>query len=57
MRPSWNEYFMELTTIIAKRSTCLSRQIGAIAVIDKKIVTTGYNGAPAGLESCMEKGF
>lgn len=45
-RPDWDQYFMEITSVVAKRSTCLRRQVGAILVKDKHILTTGYNGAP-----------
>ena len=55
-RPSWEEYFMDITQLVAKRSTCLRRQVGAILVKDKKILATGYNGAPARLEHCLEIG-
>jgi dCMP deaminase len=55
-RPSWDEYFMELARVIARRSTCLRRQIGALLVRDKRILATGYNGAPAGLPHCDEVG-
>jgi dCMP deaminase len=56
-RPSWDEYFMELAFVVSKRSTCLSRHVGSIVVKDKRIMTTGYNGAPSGIESCLERGF
>jgi dCMP deaminase len=56
VRLSWNEYFMEITKLVAKRSTCLRRQVGAILVKDKKILATGYNGAPTGLQHCIEVG-
>ena len=46
MRPSWDEYFMEIVDLIKTRSTCLRRQVGAIIVKDKRILATGYNGAP-----------
>ncbi len=55
-RPSWEEYFMDITQLVAKRSTCLRRQVGSILVKDKKILATGYNGAPARLEHCLEVG-
>jgi dCMP deaminase len=55
-RPSWQEYFMAITHLVAKRSTCLRRQVGAILVKDKRILATGYNGAPAGLKHCEEVG-
>ncbi len=56
MRPSWDEYFMEVATVVARRATCLRRQIGAILVKDKHILATGYNGAPAGLTHCLDTG-
>jgi len=55
-RPSWSEYFMTITKMVAKRSTCLRRHVGAILVKDKRILATGYNGAPAGLRHCEEVG-
>ncbi|OGP53654.1 MAG: cytidine deaminase [Deltaproteobacteria bacterium RBG_13_52_11] len=55
-RPSWDEYFMEITRLVVGRSTCLRRQVGAILVKDKKILATGYNGAPSGLPHCLEVG-
>ena len=51
-RPDWDQYFMEITSVVAKRSTCLRRQVGAILVKDKHILTTGYNGAPKRLAHC-----
>lgn len=56
MRPSWDEYFMEITRVVASRSTCLRRQVGAIIVKDKHILASGYNGAPSGLAHCLEIG-
>jgi len=55
-RPSWDEYFMDITHLVAKRSTCLRRQVGAVLVKDKKILATGYNGAPSRLEHCLDIG-
>jgi dCMP deaminase len=55
-RPSWDEYFMEITHLVARRSTCLRRQVGAVLVKDKNILTTGYNGAPSGVAHCLEVG-
>lgn len=55
-RPSWDEYFMEVAEVVAKRSTCKRRRIGAILVKDKRILATGYNGAPSGLRHCEEYG-
>lgn len=55
-RPSWPEYFMAITKMVARRSTCLRRKVGAILVKDKRILATGYNGAPSGLKHCEEVG-
>lgn len=55
-RPSWDEYFMDIAKAVATRSTCLRRQVGAILVRDKRILATGYNGAPSGLQHCSEAG-
>lgn len=52
MRPSWDEYFMDLVETIKMRSTCIRRQVGAIIVKDNRILTTGYNGAPSGCTHC-----
>lgn len=56
MRPSWDDYFMDITQRVATRSTCLRRSVGAIIVRDKRILSTGYNGAPRGLAHCQEVG-
>ena len=56
MRPSWDEYFMEIADVVKKRSTCIRRQVGAILVKDKQILTTGYNGSPKNLEHCDKTG-
>ena len=55
-RPSWDEYFMEMAVLTAKRSTCLRRNVGAVIVKDKHVVASGYNGAPTGLAHCDEMG-
>jgi len=55
-RPSYDEYFMEMAHVVKKRSTCLRRQVGAILVKHKHILSTGYNGAPKGLAHCSEVG-
>jgi len=55
-RLSWEAYFMEIAKLVARRSTCLRRQVGAVLVKDKKILATGYNGAPTGLEHCTDVG-
>jgi len=56
MRPSWDEYFIKMAELVAERSTCLRRQVGAVAVRDNHILSTGYNGAPAGIEHCEKLG-
>ena len=55
-RPSWDEYFMKIAHLVAERSTCLRRVVGAIIVKDKRIISTGYNGSPRGLDHCLEIG-
>lgn len=55
-RPSWDEYFLEMAKLVSKRSTCLRRHVGAVIVKDKRILATGYNGAPSGLEHCLDIG-
>lgn len=55
-RPSWDRYFMDITALVARRSTCLRRSVGASIVKDKRILSTGYNGAPSGLKHCIEVG-
>ena len=55
-RPSWDEYFMEITKLVSTRSTCLRRKVGAVFVKDKRILSTGYNGAPRGLSHCLDVG-
>lgn len=56
MRPSFDEYFMEIAKLVSKRSTCLRRKVGAVIVREKRILSTGYNGAPAGLPHCEDVG-
>ena len=55
-RPSWDDYFQTITRDVAERSTCLRRHVGAIIVKDKRILATGYNGSPTGLEHCLTRG-
>ena len=55
-RPSWPEYFMDIARLVARRSTCLRRQVGAVVVKDKHILATGYNGTPSGISHCSETG-
>lgn len=56
MRPSWDAYFMEITHVVATRSTCLRRKVGALIIKERRILATGYNGAPTGLAHCQEVG-
>ncbi len=55
-RPSWDEYFMGIAKLVATRSTCLRRQVGAVAVQQKQVLATGYNGAPSGITHCEQVG-
>lgn len=55
-RPSWNSYFLEITRLVAMRSTCIRRKVGAIIVKDRRILTTGYNGAPSRTQHCLATG-
>ncbi len=56
MRPSWDDYFMNIVELVKTRSTCLRRQVGALIVKDKRILASGYNGAPVGCRHCEETG-
>lgn len=51
-----DEYFMKIAYVVAERSTCLRRKVGAVVVKDRHILSTGYNGAPAGVKDCLEIG-
>jgi len=53
-RPSWDNYFMRLAKLVASRSTCLRHNVGAVLVREKRILATGYNGAPPGMAHCLE---
>jgi len=55
-RPSWAEYFMSIAQLVATRSTCVRRSVGAVLVKDKRILATGFNGAPTGIRHCEETG-
>jgi len=55
-RPDTDEYFLKIASVVAERSTCRRHHIGAVSVRDKHILTTGYNGAPSGLQDCLELG-
>lgn len=55
-RPSWNDYFMGIADLVAGRATCIRRKVGAVLVKNRRILCSGYNGAPAGLPHCGETG-
>jgi dCMP deaminase len=55
-RPNWDEYFMDIAALVSKRSTCLRRGVGAVLVRDRRILSTGYNGAPSGMRHCLDIG-
>lgn len=55
-RPTWDEYFIGIAELISKRSTCLRRSVGAVLVKDKRMLATGYNGAPSSIEHCSITG-
>lgn len=56
MRPDWDQYFMEMAEIAKTRSTCCRRKVGAVIVKNKRILATGYNGAPSGTAHCLDIG-
>ncbi len=55
-RPTWDEYFMKMASLVAERSTCLRHHVGAVIVKKKRALTTGYNGAAKGMKDCLELG-
>lgn len=55
-RPNWDEYFLSIAHLVSKRSTCLRRKVGAVLIKDKRILATGYNGAPSNIEHCEKVG-
>lgn len=55
-RISWDDYFLKIAMLVAERSTCLRHHVGAIVVKNKRILSTGYNGAPGGVTDCLDKG-
>lgn len=55
-RPDWDTYFIKIAELVSERSTCLRRKVGAVLVKDKRILATGYNGAPTGLSHCKDIG-
>ena len=56
MRPDWDSYFMKIASAVSERSTCDRASVGCVLVLDKRILTTGFNGSPAGQEHCDEIG-
>jgi dCMP deaminase len=56
IRPNWDEYFMKIAALVSERSTCLRHHVGAIIVKNRRVLTTGYNGAAAGTKDCLELG-
>jgi dCMP deaminase len=55
-RPSWDEYFMSIARVVSTRSNCVKRKVGSIITSDRRIISTGYNGTPRGLQNCNEGG-
>lgn len=55
-RPSWDEYFMDIAEVVSRRSNCMKRKVAAVIVKDKRIISTGYNGTPRGVQNCNEGG-
>ncbi len=55
-RPSWDQYYMDIALAVAERSNCVRRKVGALVVVDKSIISTGYNGSPMGVTNCSEGG-
>ena len=55
-RPSWDEYFIDIAFKVASRSNCLRREVGAVIVKGRRILCTGYNGPPSGIQHCEERG-
>ena len=55
-RPSWDEYFMSIARVVASRSNCVKRKVAAVVTLDKRIISTGYNGTPRSTRNCNEGG-
>lgn len=55
-RPDWDNYFLLIASVVASRSTCLRRRVGAVLVRDRQILSTGYNGAPKNISHCEDAG-
>ncbi len=56
MRPDWDTYFLKIAQVVGERSTCDRAHVGCVLVVDKRILTAGYNGSPAGQEHCDDVG-
>ncbi|MBI4824909.1 MAG: dCMP deaminase family protein [Nitrospirae bacterium] len=54
MRPEWDDYFIEIAKVVSSRSTCMRRKYGAVIVKDRVLISTGYNGAPRGIDNCID---
>jgi dCMP deaminase len=55
-RPDWDEYFMDIAHVVSKRGNCSRRKVAAVIVSERRIISTGYNGTPRGIENCFEGG-
>jgi len=55
-RPDWDTYYMDIARAVAARSNCIRRRVGALIVVDRSIISTGYNGSPMGVRNCSEGG-
>jgi dCMP deaminase len=56
LRPSWDQYFMQLADLAAHRSNCMKRRVGCVIVREKRVISTGYNGTPRGMTNCSDGG-
>ena len=55
-RPSWDDYYINIAWVVASRSSCIRRRVGALIVVERRIISTGYNGTPFGVKNCDEGG-
>jgi dCMP deaminase len=55
-RPDWDEYFMSIARVVATRSNCVKRKVAAVITVDRRVISTGYNGTPRGVTNCNEGG-
>jgi dCMP deaminase len=56
VRPSWDQYFMQLANLASHRSNCMKRRVGCVLVRERRVISTGYNGTPRGMKNCSEGG-